>query len=267
MSPRRRCRPAHSAFGRASLAALGLLTVLFGTPAQARDPAEYPASESQFLIAPYLYGMSVRGKIGLGNQVAPIDVGPEDIAGGINAAGMGYVMWTDPKQFIYAEGLGARWSDDSFDQFYDQPVKAQLALFEMGYGRHFYAETVAPAEGVMTVSPYLGLRYAQIDFKVPNQFQPLNARESWLDPVAGVIIEAPLLGPINYALKADAAGFGLGRDHYWSFTAAARYLYSKHWTALFGYRVARFNARPGGDNIVRFELRGSGPEGGITYAF
>lgn len=237
-------------------------------PASAMAAASAAASdESIWMIAPYLYGMSVKGKIGLGGTTAPLDVGPEDIAGGINAAGMGYASWTDLTQFVYAEALGARWSDDSFEQFYDQPVKAQLAFFELGYGRHFYLDAEAPEAGVMTVSPYIGVRYAQLDFDVPNRLRPLKAKESWLDPTLGLIVEAPLLGPINYAFKADAAGFGIGRDHYWSITAGARYHHSLRWTAFFGYRVARFNARPGGDNEVKFELRGSGPEGGISYSF
>lgn len=228
---------------------------------------ENPLGRGTFQIAPYLYGMSIKGKLGFDGTSVDLDVKPQDIVGDINAGAMGYIRWVDEDQFFYGEGLGADFEDDSFDQFYGQHVKSSLLLTEVGYGRNFYAETVAPAPGMMTISPYIGVRYAQLTFEVPNPIRTLAEKETWLDPVLGLIIEAPLIGPINYALKIDGAGFGLGRDHYWSVTAAAHYTHTEHWSLVAGYRIARFNADPGGGNAVKMELRASGPEAGIVFSF
>ena len=250
---------------QASVAVIAAAAALPGYAAE--EPTSTDDGGGSWQIAPYLYGVSLKGKLGLAGTSVSVDVKPEDIAGDINAGAMGYVRWFSHEQFVYAEGLGVSYADDSFEQFFNQPVKSTIALTEVGYGRNFYAETVAPAAGVMTISPYVGVRYAQLTVEVPNPQRPLSEKESWLDPVLGVIIEAPLLGPVNYAIKADGAGFGLGRDHYLSLTAALHYTHNEDWSVVAGYRVARFDAEPGGANNVKMQLRAAGPEIGLVYTF
>lgn len=250
---------------QASVAALAAAAALPGYAAD--EPASSDDDGGSWQVAPYLYGVSIKGKVGLARISVAIDVEPEDIAGDIKAGAMGYVRWVSRKQFVYAEGLGVSYADDAFDQFFNQPVKATVALTEVGYGRNFYAETVAPAAGMMTISPYVGVRYAQLKIKVPNPYRQLAENDSWLDPVLGVIIEAPLLGPVNYAIKADGAGLGLGRDQYLSLTTALRYTHNEDWSVVAGYRIASFDAEPGGGNNIKLQLHAAGPEVGLVYTF
>ncbi len=65
-------------------------------------------SDTGLTIAPYFWGPSIEGRVGIDGTSVPVDLGVEDLAGGINAAGMGYLMWSGERHFFYLEGLGMR---------------------------------------------------------------------------------------------------------------------------------------------------------------
>jgi hypothetical protein len=248
------------------LAALLMLACALPQPLRAAEPepqsaaAPPPRSASGWLLAPYLWAPSLKGRVGIAGSEVSTNVSARELAGGLDAAAMGYLRWTRGPQFLYAEALGVRFHDRRFEPLFNQDVEAEIALFEAGYGRHFQV-------GLLQLSPYAGLRYASIEAAIRNPQQALSADERWLDPALGLIAEAPLYRRLSGLLKLDAAGLGLGRDHYWNGIAALRYPLGRSFSIGLGYRWVRFNAEPGGDNELKLRLRGDGPEMGVTYSF
>lgn len=254
---------------RALAGSTAVLLCLCGGLAVADEgrPANESATRNVLLLAPYLWGPDLKGAVGFGPVKISLDVDARELASGVNAAAMGYLRYSCDEHFVYVEGLGFRFEDDKFEPFFNQSIEAELASVEAGYGRHFSFETLWPAKGATVVSPYVGLRHVHLNVAVINSQQPLEANERWLDPSLGVIVMGPLHRRFTYALKFDAAGFGLGRDHYWSSITAVQYPFGDAWTIGAGYRISRFSAKPEGGNDLKLNLRGAGPEVGLTYSF
>jgi hypothetical protein len=249
------------------VAAVAALCLVAAVPAaaQARDDGSAANGDSGWLIAPYLWAPNLDGSVALGELRVPLDVGIDELAGGLRAAAMGYLQYRHGRHFVYLEGLGLRFKDERFAPFFDQSVRAQVSLVELGYGRLYRVDRLGPLPGPVHVSPYIGLRHATLDVRIDNPQQSTVADESWIDPALGLIVEIPLHGSWDSIVKLDAAGLGVGRDHYWNAIGMLRYTVDAHWSLAAGYRIARFDAEPGGGNDLDMSLRGSGFKLGLTY--
>lgn len=183
---------------------------------------------------------------------------------------MGYLRRIDGPHMLYAEGLGFRFKDQSLDLFRDLPVFAEGLFLELGYGYRFAFASQLPNGGDILVTPYVGARYAKLDVIVATPLRrDLEASEEWIDPVLGLLVEGPVGSGqrVEYALKLDVAGFGLGHDRYASGALYLTWRFSPRWRAGAGYRISRFHAEPGGSNDLELELLLSGPALGLAYTF
>ena len=238
-----------------------ILCALAGMPALASEPGNH------WTVAPYLWAPHLHGRVGLGPVEVPLDVSSGELAGGVSSGAMGLLRWSDDRQFVYLEGISMRFTDKEFAPFFDQSVEAELAFAELGYGRHYSVNVDFPVRGAMVLSPYVGLRRVEMDVGVDSQFLGLRAEEQWLDPALGIIVQGPLYGRLDYAIKLDGAGFDIDRNHYWSGTAGLMLAATDSLGVVATWRVTSFSANPGGGNDLKLRLRGSGPEIGITYSF
>lgn len=229
--------------------------------------AEQVTEDASWTFAPYAWILNLRGTVGIEGLTVPFDVGVAELAGKVNAGGMGYARWMSGPHMVYAEGLGIRFHDDSLDLFRNLPVSADALFLESGYGRRIAMASALPNGGDILITPYLGVRYASLDVEVTSRLRQLKASEEWIDPVLGIIVEGPLVSKLEYAFKLDAAGFGVGRGRYASGAAYFTYRFARRWRLGAGYRAARFDAHPGGSNDLKMDLDGSGPVVGLAYSF
>ena len=216
----------------------------------------------------------------------PLDLSPEELAGGIRAAGMGYLRRLDGPHMLYAEGLALDFQDESLDAFRGLPVDARIGFAEIGYGYRIPIARVGDAGASRTtLTPYIGLRHAQLDVSVrvsePGPLSPIldpilapliprgtiRAGESWLAPSLGLLLEAGLGERFGYAIKLDGAGFGIGPDEYRSAAIFLTWQLGAHWMLAAGYRESRFRAEPGGEEDLSLDLRATGPKVGFAYSF
>jgi hypothetical protein len=236
-----------------------------------------PEESHQILIAPYLYGPDIRGNAEVEGMDARFDYDIEDLASGINAGGMGYIIWERGPDFFYMEGLGFRYKD-RVSAFQDKLLSAEIVLFEIGYGRNYcaYANDCS-----LMISPYIGLRHSRMNIAIklneggpeaillalsglPNVYQ---AEERWLDPAAGVIIKYDINTRLRLFAKGDIAGLGVGYNDYWNLMSVLYFQATEHWSLAAGYRVSDFDATPGGGNKLKLKLHGTGPLAGVIYGF
>lgn len=247
--------------------ATGLGAVLLAVTMTTTAAATNPPADAEWTVAPYAWALNFSGRVGIGGQSVPLDVDAEELVGSIKAGAMGYARRVQGPHMLYAEGLGFDFEDRSLEQFNDLPTRAQALFVELGYGYRFEQASALPNGGVITLTPYVGLRHASLDVAadVPFPFADVAADEQWLDPVLGLLVEGPIRGRFSYVLKLDGAGFGLGQDHYSSGALYAVYRFGDAWMLGGGYRISRFNADPGGDNDLTLRLLGRGPALGIGY--
>lgn len=244
---------------------LAMQSVAAGTLDSQEFTLEAIDGQPAWLLAPYLWAPSVDGSVGIGPLQTSFDLGARDLAGKTNAAAMGYLRATRGSGFFYLEGMGMRFSDPTAEPLFNQSVDAQVILTEIGYGRH-YGVSVHKRQ-YLQVQPYVGVRYAELEAEIGNPRQSLDAEESWLDPVLGVITTVPLRPSLSVVIKVDGAGLGLGRDNYWNAAGLLQWQWGIGWSVAAGYRVARFDADPGGGNDLEMDLRTGGPMLGVVREF
>lgn len=221
--------------------------------------------EPTWMVAPYLWAPSLDGDVGIGQLATSFDVGARDLASKVNAAFMGYLRATREAQFLYIESVGMRFRDPDSEPFFNQNVKSQVLLTEIGYGRHYSLKGVGRES--LKFQPYIGIRYAELEAEIRSPQQSLHADENWLDPVLGIITTLPIRNSLALVVKTDAAGFGLGRDRYWNVVGLLQWHWNSRVSFAAGYRMARFDADPGGSNDLQMDLRAEGPMVGVAWNF
>ena len=117
-----------------------------------------------------------------------------------------------------------------------------------------------------------GLRYYDVSVDttlvgntgVPNVDIPLS--ESWVDPIVGLHLRAPLSERWFARGFADVGGFGLGdsSDLSWQLYAGAGYAINETWELEFGYRHLSIDKELDNADV---ELDQSGPLFGVTARF
>jgi len=238
-----------------------------------------PENINQLSIAPYLFAPAIQGNAKVEGINAAFDYRAEELANGVNAGGMGYLLWQRGSDFFYIESLGFRYKD-RISAFRDKLLSAELSLFEVGYGNNFCIHLkFSSADCNLILSPYIGLRQTQMDISItlneggieglllplaglPNVY---HAGEKWLDPTIGLMVQYQISKKLRLYTKTDIAGLGIGYNKYWNVMAALHLQTSQHWSIAAGYRIADFDASPGGGNKLQLEIQGEGPLFGIVY--
>jgi hypothetical protein len=155
---------------RISSAALTVSTALFCLPAIAEESAarvantcfSSPQKSQQFLIAPYLFDPDIEGEAEVQGISAAFDYSVEDLASGINAGGMGYLL-RERRPDFYMEGPSFRYKG-RISAFEGKLLSAEITLFEFGYGRNYCVNSRQPnADYSFIIGPYIGLRHTQMD--------------------------------------------------------------------------------------------------------
>ncbi len=236
-------------------------------PAAASAPApteSAPSSNSSWLIAPYIWGPGLKGNVGFGPVDVPVDLGVRQLGSGVKAGAMGYLQWTLGQNFLYTDDLALRFVNPRFPQFFDEGIKTDVLFAEAGFGRHFNLRMPMLPANPVSLSPYVGLRYAQVEVSLINPAQTETVHDNWIDPVLGLIAEMPIYGPLVFNLKTDVGGLGVGHSRYWNGIGLFRYRFDQTWSVGAGYRVADFHANPGDGNQLLLRLHAAGPLLGVT---
>ncbi len=239
---------------------------------------------AEWTFAPYLWIPSIEGTAGLVGMNVPLDLRPDDLIGGLQAGAMGYLRRLSGPHMLYAEGLALDFHDDALAAFRGLPVSARIGVIELGYGYRLSLTSEDQAHSRLALTPYVGVRYAQLDVSVQLPQGPLApildpilspliprgkiaAEENWFAPVIGLLLEGHFDGRLGYALKIDGAGFGAGPDDYRSAAAFLTWSASPRWMLALGYRDSHFKAEPGGADELRLDLHASGPKFGFALRF
>lgn len=235
---------------------LAAASLAAGPPALADEEV---ASKVQLVVAPYVWVPTINGNTALGPLSIPVTVTPRDLVEGIKIGGMGNLRIETKREFIFAEAIIANYDNKRFRPFFGQSLTSKIRFVELGGGLH---RTVPIAsDATLKISPHAGIQYLHIDSLVTGNLVTATANGSWINPVAGVIVEVPVSGRLGLVGKLDGAGFGITNTDYRSLAVLTDVRITKRLRLNAGYRWAK--GRYGSDTGLALDLTGAGPEIGL----
>ena len=234
-------------FTRLTLAAS--LALLLATPAG--------AEEWKYDLEIYLLGAGLEGTTGIGPVETEIDLSFGDVLDTLELSAMGLFRarkgrWAFLGDLVFM-GLGA--ANEVADVDADQLVLEGLGVY-----------MVTDRFGVLFDGRYIDIRN-EIDFRGPLGLR-VRGGASWVDPVVGFGVEAPMSEKWTFYGRFDAGGFGVGSELTYQVKLNVGYRPSERYSLRFGYRLVDIDYDDGtGADRFLYDVVTSGPSAGVVFHF
>ena len=243
-----------------SIKALLLVTtvLLAGSPAGAQSGT----GGWEFAIAPYLVAAGMDGTMTVKGLEADVDVPFDTILENLDMAAMVHFemrndRWVLSSDLVYMDLEG---STDAAAGTATASVTE--TLFEVA-GGYRLSPAVTLLAGARLVDLGIGIRYAG-----PNLDREAEASKSWVDPIVGVHVTAPLSERWWLGLHGDVGGFGVGSDLAWQTYANIGFRASDLVSVVAGYRAIDIDYQEGsGHGLFRYDVLTAGPQIGVAFTF
>lgn len=203
---------------------VGIALVSVAQPAAAQVEAEpVPLANDDasrgwtVVVSPYVWGASLGGDIGLAGLQSDIHLPFSEIFENLSAVAMGNVEVAHGKLGGYVDAQYVRTSQD--EEVLSLPVNLGVTITRVAGGVFYKAweiplggETAAGRPRTVSIEPTLGLRWTDLRARVavPALALDTSRTSDWIDPFAGVRVNADLSRHWNLAAEADVGGFGIG---------------------------------------------------------
>jgi hypothetical protein len=224
--------------------------------------AQSSSNQWQFAVAPYLWAAGMDGTITIGNQEQDIDVPFSDIIENLDFALMGHFdmrneRWVVSSDLVFVDL-------ESSEDLNQGTVTAgiDMTLLE-GVGGYRVSPAVALLAGARWVDMGASLRYTGeiVD-------EDADANKSWIDPLVGVHVFAPLSDRWWIGLRGDVGGFGVGSELSWQAYGDIGFNLSDLVSIMVGYHALDVDHQSDGGNLpADFDLLISGPQLGVVFSF
>ncbi|MDX1401221.1 MAG: hypothetical protein R3245_04805 [Kiloniellales bacterium] len=135
----------------------------------------------------------------------------------------------------------------------------------------------AGQDQTLSIEPFAGVRYTRLHGDLDIKFTALNTKtsvdgtEDWFDPIVGARSVLKLTDSINFGLRGDVGGFGVGSDFSWQVVGGLDHrfgLFGHEARAFAGYRALYQDYEDGsGANKFEWDMTLHGPILGMTVNF
>lgn len=231
------------------------------TSANAADIAPMPdSSEWRFTLAPYIWGVGLKGDVGLfGLEPAEIDIPFSDIIQNLDFAAMGIAEAHNGTWGAFVDINYTNLSADKSATGYRQPlenigvnysVKAELDVTE--FIATFMGEWRAYNSDQFSLDLLAGARYWNVENDISVKVDvdgtgPLGLTKSkelsgsdgasWIDPMVGVKARIDTSTPLYFTGWGMIGGFGVGADLDWDAMGGIGYEWTEKFSTVLGYRA------------------------------
>ena len=260
---------------------------LVGSPVEAEDAA--PASAPwELSVTPYLWALSIKGDVGVGQTEADVDASFSDILDDLNVAAMLELQLRKGRFGLLSGTIYSELEDDGATGEDRLRIKATADMLIQGLagtyrlGTWQLADFAQAGRLAVTVDPYAGIRYTYLDIELTGRLdlpdlgvdaqRTTGVDEHWVDPIVGLRTAWTLGERLSLILAGDVGGTSTNSQ------------YSAQGVGLIGYRFGLFgqdNANlvvgyralhqkyEDGDGRSRFDwdVTLHGPIAGLTIAF
>jgi hypothetical protein len=244
------------------LAAQGL------SPVRAADLAPVPdASTWQFTIAPYAWGVGIKGDVGLfGRETVAIDLPMSDVFDYLDFAGMGVAEAHNGTWGVFVDGFYADLSADEsrsrvFSVDRDLLPNVQLPSIEAQLDasldvQEFIGTLMGQWRAVdsdqVTLDLMAGARIWHVDVDAsvklrlsgtgPLQLEKVGALsgsdgDTWVDPMIGMKTRIETGSPLYFTGWGMIGGAGVGSDLTWDLMGGVGYQWTEKFSTVLGYRA------------------------------
>lgn len=239
-----------------------LVTAITMTLAALPAAAQASSNAWQFAIAPYVWLAGMDGSMTIGDQEGEGSVDFDTIIDGLEFAFMGHFdmrneRWAIMSDLIFVDLGGSK--DDT-----EGAVSADYdtTIFELT-GGYRVSPAVTLLAGARWVDMGMGIR-----FEGPLEDRRWDASKSFVDPLVGVHVFAPLSEKWFFGFRADVGGFGVGSELTWHAYADIGFRVSHLVSILAGYNALDMDYESGtGVVTADLDMTVSGPQLAVAFTF
>ena len=226
----------------AALAAT-VAAALIGSPVAAEDAAP-PSAPWELSLTPYLWALSMKGDVGVGQTEADVDASFSDILDNLNVAAMLVLELRKGRFGLLSDTIYSQLEDDAARGEDRIRIKAtaNMLIQELAgtyrLGTWQLADFAQAGPLSVTVDPYAGIRYTYLDTELTGSLdlpdlgvddrRTTEADKHWVDPIVGLRTAWTLGERLSLILAGDAGGI------------SANSQYSAQGVGLIGYRFGLF---------------------------
>lgn len=224
--------------------------------------AAQSGSSWEYALAPYLWAAGMDGTVRIEDLQQEADVPFSDIIEDLEFAFMGHFEMQNERWALSSDLVFVDLEDQ---QDLDQgtvTVGVDLTLVELA-GGYRVSPAVTLLAGARWVDTGSSFRYGGEVLEADAE-----AGTSWIDPLVGVHVVAPLSERWMVGLRGDVGGFGVGSDLTWQASANIGFKASDLITIVAGYRALDMDFEDDdGFQTTGLDLLISGPVLGVAFSF
>jgi opacity protein-like surface antigen len=236
--------------------------------------ANVHAEEWTHAVTPYIWGSGMSGKVVVGTPLGPlesnVDLNFGDIVSNLEFGAMvsyegGRGKWVVLGDLIFMN-LGAADTSTSGAVSVRASVDVEQTMVEGDVG-YLITDSIAL---------FAGARYNDIDGGIgvattgpgAGSDRSANMSESWVDPVVGLLGKFPITEKLEWDLRADIGGFGVGSDFAWQAMGTLRWKLRQNLDLLASYRYMEVDFEQSGNSgLLVYDMTNSGFGLGMTFRF
>lgn len=216
----------------------------------------------QVAVAPYLWAAGMDGSMAIAERQQDFDVPFSTIVENLDLALMGHLDLRNDRWVVVSDLIYVDLEDDQGLERGSVTAGLELTLVEAA-GGYRVTPAVTLLAGVRWVDMGTSLRYSGEVVA-----SDADAGESWLDPLVGVHVLAPLSERWWLGLRGDVGGFGVGSDLTWQVYGDVGFRASDLISVMVGYHALDIDYETGsGLQAVGLDVMLSGPQLGVVFTF
>ena len=223
----------------------------------------------QFSVSPYFWMSSLKGDMGIVEQVEPVGVDMTffdildamkfSLMGGFEARNGRFVGTTD---MVYLK-MGASDNIDIREAHFLDVELVSTTLIATGTAGYRAVSRDALAFDMFGGARYYRMK-TELDLAGPQNSFSGSKTEDWVDPIAGARLQAPIGADWSVRVYADIGGFGIGSHLSWQLRGDVQYDLGRHWSLTAGWRHLDIDYD---DDGFVFDAVMDGPIVGAIYRF
>ncbi len=247
---------------------LAVLAAALTTLVTPQAAAQSSSNEWQFAVAPYVWLAGIDGSMTIGgHEAGDGSVDFDNIIDSLDFAFMGHFdmrneHWVISSDLIFMDLGGSRDYTEGDDTEGTVSTGFDATLFEL-VGGYRVSPAVTLLAGARLVDMGMSIRW---DGTLEDR--RIDASKSFVDPLVGVHVFAPLSEKWWFGFRGDVGGFGVGSELTWQAYADVGFRVSHLVSILTGYHALDMNYESGTDVVtVDLDVLVSGPQIAVAFTF
>ncbi len=231
-----------------------------------------------FTIAPYMWAVSMDGKVTVGDYSTSSSMSFSDIMKDLQVGGLMHMearkgrlgFFADPIYLKMKQDMTLRAVSAGGAQPPTRDITATIETWLVEFGVIYQA-------GKWRLDDKNGARSASLDIYGGGRYWYMHnsldttgtanptGSVDFVDPMIGLSFNTDLTGKVVLNLRGDIGGFGAGSDFSWNAAALFGYRFTPDITGFLGYRALYLDYKT--SDSPRFKITMQGPITGIVFAF